>query len=773
MNTFSEKKIFFIFYLFFYLHSYTQNPGIPYVLHYSPKESLVRGNNYTIAQDSRGFLYIANNNGVLEFDGNNWNLLPIAGKPVVTQNKFGEVFVGGLNTFGKIGAIKSGKISYIPIEVNKKFGQIDQFTIYKDKILFVAQNQLYVYSEELQRLLFDNQKLMLFNLNNYLYVYLPDSGLMSFNLKKLTHLSGNSGTFFKHKNVKSLEQFREKLIVNTDEGLFVIENMKVQPLIINKNSPVIITEIKSISNEYVVMGTQNSGLLILNKQFALIATINQTNGLKDNSINSIFIDNVGVLWLSHDNGISKLEFPGAFSFYTGSMGLSGKVTSIAKNKKLLYVGTNHGVFLYTPNNNQQFFTKINGIDAICNKLISNNEILLCATDNGLYSITADKSYKLFNGVFYDLHILTKNNNIILATTQDKIISIDKNYTITGGLQGFNSQVISIAQESENMLWLCTKYHGLYSVRYKDVDFSEIEIKKYDTTSNLPEKNGQIYIYASSKGTLFSTSNGLYRYNAITKQFYKDDLLEIDDTLTSNKVFPIVEDASGNLWMSFEKRGQYEKPVAVSWNISPKKYTFIHQPFNRIKDLMCEAILPDDDHVVWFGGDNGLISLDFKLLQQKGSTVKTYIRKIKFGNDTIYCPEFYNKSKHFAIDYKNNSITFDFFTPIFESPGVVKHQYRLEGFDTVWSNFQVIHSKEYTNLPPGEYKFRVRAKDIYDAITTESVFEFKINRPFYATYFAYLIYILSSVFFIYIVVRIRSYQFALEKNKLEKIIAERT
>ena len=55
-----------------------------------------------MAQDSKGVIYFANKNGVLEFDGRNWKLIGTSG-PVFTIATSGpDVFFGGLNGFGKI-----------------------------------------------------------------------------------------------------------------------------------------------------------------------------------------------------------------------------------------------------------------------------------------------------------------------------------------------------------------------------------------------------------------------------------------------------------------------------------------------------------------------------------------------------------------------------------------------------------------------------------------------------------------------------------------------
>ncbi len=66
---------------------------------------------------------------------------------------------------------------------------------------------------------------------------------------------------------------------------------------------------------------------------------------------------------------------------------------------------------------------------------------------------------------------------------------------------------------------------------------------------------------------------------------------------------------------------------------------------------------------------------------------------------------------------------------------------LEGFDDHWSSWNNKTEKEYTNLPEGDYHFRVRAKNIYEHVSQEAVYGFTILPPWYRTWWAYGFYIL--------------------------------
>jgi len=78
-------------------------------------------------------------------------------------------------------------------------------------------------------------------------------------------------------------------------------------------------------------------------------------------------------------------------------------------------------------------------------------------------------------------------------------------------------------------------------------------------------------------------------------------------------------------------------------------------------------------------------------------------------------------------------------PFFEQEDRTVYQTYLEGFDPDWTDWGTNSYKEYTNLATGTYSFRVRAKNLYNVISEEATFTFTILPPWYATWWAFLLY----------------------------------
>lgn len=184
-----------IFILYFFLFQFTFGNlkgqsgyefGMPHIQNYELKAFGYQNQTYSILQDDLGVLYFGNINGVLRFDGYNWNLIPVKGIPklVISENK---IYGGGYSTFGFVDVDETGKLVFTEIINslnNKPFGQVDKIVEFQGKIYFTVDGNLVKYSEEEQIEILDTAQsgLLLAKISdtddgNGLYFYSKENGL--------------------------------------------------------------------------------------------------------------------------------------------------------------------------------------------------------------------------------------------------------------------------------------------------------------------------------------------------------------------------------------------------------------------------------------------------------------------------------------------------------------------------------------------------------------------------------------------------------------------
>ena len=126
-----------------------------------------------------------------------------------------------------------------------------------------------------------------------------------------------------------------------------------------------------------------------------------------------------------------------------------------------------------------------------------------------------------------------------------------------------------------------------------------------------------------------------------------------------------------------------------------------------------------------------------------------------------------------FNYKQNNIIIpvDILNAMY--PEKMKLTYRLLGYEKNWKQRDYLPQIEYPKLPPGHYEFQIYGTSpIGKKAKPISVF-FSIAPPFYATWWAYLLYIIAILFSIRGIYKLRTRQLKLRNLALEKTVAERT
>jgi len=412
--------------------------------------------------------------------------------------------------------------------------------------------------------------------------------------------------------------------------------------------------------------------------------------------------------------------------------------------------------------------------------------LLLSANDGIYIINNDKAKKISDGQLEAIARSKTNSNIIYLGKINGLFALNyKNgkWNELGKLEKINAKIRTIAEDNNGTLWLGTDYNGVYKVNLSNGWNKLANISTCFESNGLPKNHNWIDVYNSAQGVLFSTQKGVYRYNYKKDMFYIDTVLGLDYSSSKRWVYPITEDNNSNLWLSSGVEGIFDKETAVAYYKGQgKKYLLKSVPFRKIKDYIIESIYPDFNNVVWFGGFDGLIRFDPKYYNNAPIFLKTILRQVIIGHDSIvFCGVSTTNDAITGISdtlipkfqYRYNHITFNFSAPFFESPEYVFYQYYLENFDKEWSTWEHIHLKEYTNLYEGQYVFHVRAKNIYNNLSKEATYHFIIKPPVWRTWYAVLIYLVLLASFILMLLKWRAYSYAQEKFKLEYLLAERT
>jgi signal transduction histidine kinase len=172
----------------------------------------------------------------------------------------------------------------------------------------------------------------------------------------------------------------------------------------------------------------------------------------------------------------------------------------------------------------------------------------------------------------------------------------------------------------------------------------------------------------------------------------------------------------------------------------------------------------NEGLLFFGGIKGLNVFNPEKIIVPRQVLNTVIIQLTinnqpFGGDTIIT---YKKS--LRLSHKSNSLAFNFTALDFVSANKLSYYFQLTGHDKDWINAGNRNYASYTNLPPGEYVFKVKASNgisnSKDPITTLQII---IDPPFWGTWWFVLLSLLTTSAILYALYRYRINQLiALQK-----------
>src|SRR5258708_9415426 len=143
----------------------------------------------------------------------------------------------------------------------------------------------------------------------------------------------------------------EKLLVGSEEGLFLQEGDSFQPYpteadaILRQADPY---SCSVLAGGGLAVATLRSGALLLSRQGKLQRVLTEKSGLSSDSVTFAYPDKEGGLWLALVSGVSRVQTPVPLSFFDDRTGLKGLVTAVARHGDSIYAGTTTGLYRLTP-----------------------------------------------------------------------------------------------------------------------------------------------------------------------------------------------------------------------------------------------------------------------------------------------------------------------------------------------------------------------------------------------------------------------------------------
>ena len=697
-----------------------------------PVDSIAR-----MAQTTDGYLWMATERGLVRFDGTRFTTFTAKNAPtlrvedVITllASSDGKLWIG---TRGGGASVYDGRqFSHVPIEARFIYG----FAESADGAIWIATPTGIIrhhdggYRWFSKKEGFEPNVVMALASDGADGVYLATPrGILHFNekTKKLYDTRDGLSTL----GVTSLRWTNAGLLAGNDRGgidRLVGERFTRLPM----SAPAAaIVSIDEGAAGTLWLATNGSGLLrYVSGQVEPITT---RDGLTTDSLRQVLEDQQGNLWVATFGGglvrvkqgkIDQLTLP-------GPLGSDFVLPMLEASDGSVWVGTDGGGLTHLKNGAMHRVTMKDGL--LSNSVFAIAEArdgsIWVGTDVGLHQLIDERVVKTLtkeNGLHEDgVGVVTavSDGSLWIGTSGRGLQHIvDGQIVPTPSIPlPLSAGVVAIREASDRTLWLALNNNIVHMVGGKLVPFAPSLCLRRIAGFQIDEIDGSLWI---------TSNDGLVRVRDGKVSFYRES-----DGLFSNGIYTIVQDREGNLWLpssrglitleraaieEFDAGTRARLPVSVlrkSDGLRSSDFSGgIQQPAFRARDGR-----------LWFATTRGIVVVDPSRLKKEVEAPRVRIEQI-IADNTSYFPD----TATIDLPRHQRQLQIEYTAFNFYAPETTSFSYRLEGFDEKWVDAGSRRTAYYTNLPPGSYRFHVRASTL-DGRTTETSSPIEIVPRFYET-----------------------------------------
>jgi len=709
---------------------------------------------FSIYQDELGVMWMNTNNGLVRYNGNRFDYtgLLLGMKPINGDGK-GHIYAQTNNAI-----IEYNIYNY----TYKKVDTPDEINI-QSACFHIGKKEFWVGSD------------------NSIY-------------KREDNVIRNYISLDKDVYITALLESHEGLIVGTRKnGLFIIDSQKNI-----RNLKHIDSEISSIfedSNNNIWIGTWTEGAYCIKKNTDIehFSTFQEGgNQLSDNFVRVFSEDRHNNIWIATMNGIN------IFNPRTRQISLCNlpvtttqqSVWSIMKDKQGgMWVGTFYGGVYYS-NPNADIFMPIevqsDKTDKLylVNKIIEDkrNDLWICSDGAGLIHIDCknktsqqiqNQSSNKTKSIYYD----SSNDALWVGTHLGGLNKYDiaskkwTYYSISDSPDHQKKEVINDIVPYKGLLFLGT-HDGVY--------LFDPQTGKSTQTGQLKSYNKLVYSLLIDDNILWIAAGRLYKYeiekdllsrhliqepNARLIEFVRifkdgknelwgltlgDGFLSLKDSLKicNNETIGI----ANNFISSINETNDGKFVIGTNKGVSvydPENNYCINYDSNNgfpLSSMRSGCILKRKNGELILGGIDGITTFLPHLLNFSSPLPHIRFDKLWINSKEVKPEdentEIISPDKGLDLSYKQNSISIEIATNDYTQETALAYEYRLQNINNSWIPFDLKSPISFTNLSPGKYNLQVRVSSIVNDESGEPInFPFHISPPWYASWYAYLCYII--------------------------------
>lgn len=740
---------------------------------------------FDVAPHPRGFVLMANNYGLLRYDGTSWRLMPLGRAAValsVAVGPGGRIFAGGSTTFGEVIEDPTGQLIYQAADPllaaeDRKFSDIWQtLAAASGATYFRSRERLFVLKNGEAKAIAPRGSFSAIGLaRGVLYAHDTAAGIVALDGATMALVPG--GDSFGNVPVTAIAEGRDgSLLIGTqDRGLWEFDlqqgrSERVAASVAGLGDSEILS-VRRLADGQVAVGTLRNGLFVLDANGRLRFRMDRDRGLPDNAVLTLQTS-PGTLWAGTSGGVAQILLPGPVENFGPREGLPGLVESMVRHQGTIYAATSEGVFRLVCRD--KAFEAVPSLRKQSFALLS-AQTLLAATADGIYEIDGTAVRLIRPGMARGFST-SADSSRIWAATREGAVALQRK----GG--GFamdlplalgpsksaealaNVEATSVGEDADGRLWISlVTGHVVSGMPVRSQTALELSaFKAFGAEEGLSA--GFAEVISLRDGIRIGTGAAILRPRA--GSLAPDEGLQT--ALGQGRgAFRIREARDGGFWIASAKRPVRLVRNGSGGDLVVRSTSLLRTPAgSRILDF-----LDVSDREVWIGTDDGAYRYDPSLETRGTEATSAYVRRARSGEADLYSggpsDSLETPLPHLAplrLEVASSSL---------DDPSRNRFRFRLDGQDSEWSAWSAETRKDYTNLGPGAYRFRVETRDVYGRVGKEAGLSFVVLTPWYRKPWAIALGLVAAAALFFGALNLRTRALHKRQRELELIVEQKT
>jgi signal transduction histidine kinase len=753
--------------------------GLP-VHSFGPADYQAAGQNWGIAQDSLGRVYIGNNEGILVYDGANW-LPPLrlgngGLARTLTPGPDGRIYVGGASEVGVIETPPNGPPRYRPLSPTllpdslRAFGDVWSVFVQADHLLFVLDERVLVLSNNARAYAFwplPDRSTRLVEARDTLFALTPNSPQQTFAFARGRFRPVDTPLSRQLTAARALLSVRTgtggDAIFTREAGLLAVGPRGVDTLGAFPAAEALAGwayTLSSVAPGIVAVGTIKGGVYLADlRDGRVLRRLTTGSGLPQNVAQCLLRDSSQTLWICHDSGLSRVQLV-APARPTDQVPVSA-ATAEARDG-MLHVGALDGVtslrFGVDDVETSAFYPAVDVRDLLATPaglLVGHSEGLFSAADGQAHSIDLPDDWPAHTE---SLAPASADSLAVMAVLPRGLCLLTYEFGMWRNIDcrpvpGFSSAAGGTLGP-EGDVWFGSSFQGVVRARYTPQTDSIQVVARYRGPllrhSVVPVRLGD---------QLYLAGDTLLRFDGTR---FRADTSEALRELASRA--PVYLNAlSDTEWSAVTRSGTFALTLGDRPSLRPLGHAALNRP-----DLLFYTR----------DGSGGTIAFGPASATRFAPSVPLpplprpplLSRLMHTGPDTTVALDA-------PLAHRQRDLLLSFATLPTDLTGPMQYRTRLRGEGDEWSKWSTASTRVFTNLAHGAYALEMQARDAWGRETAISSAAFRILPPWHRTWWASLLAALATFGVLGLLVsraaRWRSRQLAERNAELEALVAQRT